>query len=74
MGELREPDLAETEALAVGKSDELLEADPPDSSHLFFEELHRIRRALREVKSEELSAEDVDELMPAVDLVNIALM
>jgi phosphoenolpyruvate carboxylase len=59
---------------AVEKADELLEADPLDSSHLFFEGLRRIGRALREVKPEELTDEDVDELMPAVDQVSVALM
>ena len=74
LGELREPDPAETEAVAVGKADELLEADPLDSSHLFFEELRRIGRALREMRLEELMEEDVNELMPAVDQVSTALL
>lgn len=74
LGELREPDPAETESVAVVKADELLEADPLDSTHLFFEELRRIGRALREVKPEELTEEDLDELMPAVDQVSTALM
>ncbi len=74
LGELREPDMAQTEVLAVVKSDELLEADPLDSTHLFFEELRRIGRALREIRAEELTGEDVDELMPAVDQVSITLL
>ncbi len=74
LGELREPDPAETEALAGVKSDELLEADPLDSTHLFFEELRRISRALREIRTEDLTDEDADELMPAVDQVSIALL
>jgi hypothetical protein len=74
LGELREPDPVQTEMVAVEKADELLEADPLDSSHLFFEELRRIGRALREMKPEELTDEDVDELMPAVDQVSVALM
>jgi hypothetical protein len=74
LGELREPDLAQTEAVAVEKADELLEVDPLDSSHLFFEELRRIGRALREIRPEELTDEDVDELMPTVDQVSAALM
>jgi hypothetical protein len=74
LGELREPDPVQTEMAAVEKADELLEADPLDSSHLFFEELRRIGRALREMKLEELTDEDVDELMPAVDQVSVALM
>ncbi len=74
LGELREPDPAETEAVAVSKADELLEADPLDSTHLFFEELRRIGRALREIRPEELTDEDLDALMPAVDQVSVALM
>jgi hypothetical protein len=64
----------QTEMAAVEKADELLEADPLDPSHLFFEELSRIGRALREVKPEELTGVDVDGLMPAVDQVSVALM
>lgn len=74
LGELREPNPVRTEMAAVEKADELLEADPLDSSHLFFEELRRIGRALREMRLEELTNEDVDELMPAVDQVSVALM
>lgn len=74
LGELREPDAAETEVVAVAKADELLEADPLDSGHLFFEELRRIGRALREIRPEELADEDVEELMPAVDQVSLALL
>lgn len=74
LGELREPGAAQTEVVAVAKADELLEADPLDSSHLFFEELRRIGRALREISPEELMDEDVEELMPAVDQVSLALL
>lgn len=74
LGELIEPNPVATEILAVEKADELLEADPMDSTHLFFEELRRIGRALREIRPEELTGEDVDELMPAVDQVSTALM
>jgi hypothetical protein len=45
LGELREPDSTETEVMAVGKADQLLEADPLDASHLFFDELWMIDRA-----------------------------
>lgn len=55
MGELQEPVPAEAEAVAVERADELLEADPLDPTHLFFEELRRIGRALREVRPEELT-------------------
>jgi hypothetical protein len=44
LGELSEPSSVETEMAAIEKADELLEADPLDSTHLFFEELRRIGR------------------------------
>jgi hypothetical protein len=73
LGELREPDPTETEVVAVGKADELLEADPLDSSHLFFEELRMISRALREIRPEEITDEDLAEIMPAVDQITLTL-
>jgi hypothetical protein len=73
LGELREPDPTETEALAVGKADELLEADPLDASHLFFEELRMISRALRGIGPGEITDEDLAEIMPAVDQITLTL-
>jgi hypothetical protein len=73
LGEAREPDPTETEVLAVGKADELLEADPLDASHLFFEELRMISRSLREIGPEELTDDDLSEIMPAVDQITLTL-
>jgi hypothetical protein len=73
LGELREPDPTETEVVAVGKADELLEADPLDASHLFFEELRMISRALREIGPEEITDDDLTEIMPAVDQITLTL-
>jgi len=73
LGELREPDPVRTEMAAVEKADELLEADPLDASHLFFEELRMIGRALREVGPEEMTEEDLAEIMPAVDQITLTL-
>jgi phosphoenolpyruvate carboxylase len=73
LGEAREPDPTETEVLAVGKADELLEADPLDASHLFFEELRMISRALREIGPEEVTDEDLADIMPAVDQITLTL-
>jgi hypothetical protein len=64
LGEAREPDPTETEMVAVGKANELLEADPLDASHLFFEELRMISRALREIGPEEVTDADLAEIMP----------
>jgi hypothetical protein len=73
LGELREPDPVQTELAAVGKADELLEADPLDASHLFFEELRMIGRALRGVRTEEVTDEDLAEIMPAMDQITLTL-
>jgi hypothetical protein len=73
LGELGEPSVVETEMVAVEKADELLEADPLDSTHLFFEELRRIGRALREIEPEDLTEEDVDSVMPVLDQLSAVL-
>lgn len=73
LGESREPDQTETEVMAVGKADELLEADPLDASHLFFEELRMISRGLREIGPEEVLEEDLSEIMPALDQITLTL-
>jgi hypothetical protein len=73
LGEMREPDPTETEMMAVGKADELLEADPLDASHLFFEELRMISRALREIGPAEITDQDLSEIMPPVDQITLSL-
>lgn len=73
LGELHEPDPAETEAVVMFKTDELLEADPLDASHLFFEELRMISRALRDIGPEEVTDDDLSEIMPAVDQITLTL-
>jgi hypothetical protein len=73
LGEVREPNQTETEVLAVGKADELLEADPLDASHLFFEELRMISRSLREIEPGEVTDDDLTEIMPALDQITLTL-
>jgi hypothetical protein len=73
LGELSEPSLVEAEITAVEKADELLEADPLDSTHLFFEELRRISRALREIAPEDVNEEDMDAVMPVLDQLSTVL-
>lgn len=73
LGELTEPDPTATELVAVEKADELLEADPLDANHLFFEELRMIGRALREIEPAEVTDEDLSEIMPAVDQITLTL-
>jgi hypothetical protein len=73
LGELSEPSQVETEMVAVEKADELLEADPLDSTHLFFEELRRIGRALREIEPEDVTEEDMEAVMPILDQLSAVL-
>lgn len=73
LGERSEPDATQTEVAAVLKADEMLEADPLDAGHLFFEELRMVGRALREVGAGEVTEEEMAELMPAVDQTTLTL-
>lgn len=73
LGESGEPSASRTESLAVEKADELLMIDPLDSTHLFYEELRRIGRAIREVAPENLTAEDLNKLMPVLDQLGMLL-
>jgi hypothetical protein len=74
LGESWEPGAAAVEAVAVLKADVLLEADPLDSTHLFYEELRRIGWALRGVRPEDLTGEDLDALIPVLDELGAVLL
>jgi hypothetical protein len=73
LGENVEPSSAVSEAVAIEKVDELLEMDPLDSTHLFYEELRRIGRAIREIQPEELTDKVLGDLMPALDQLSAIL-
>ena len=60
-------------ATALAQADELLEIDPADTRHLFWEEMRRIFFALREVRAEDLDGQIIDELMTAVDQISNVL-
>ena len=53
--------------------DELLEIDPSDARHLFWEEMKRIFYAMREIKLEDLDEETMEEFMSAIDHVSKVL-
>jgi hypothetical protein len=53
--------------------DELLEIDPQDARHLFWEEMKRIFYAMREIQLEDLDEETMDEFMSAMDGVSNVL-
>lgn len=60
-------------AEVVLKIDELLEIDPGDTRHLFFEEMKRIFFAMREIEVEDLNDEILDDFLRAVDQVSNVL-
>ncbi len=51
----------------VAKADELLEVDPSDVRHLFWEEMKRLFYAMREVEPEDLDADTMDDFLAAAD-------
>lgn len=51
----------------VAKVDELLEIDPSDQRHLFYEEMKRLFYAMREVEPEDLDDEKLERFMKAAD-------
>ncbi len=60
-------------ASVVVKVDELLEVDPHDSRHLFWEEMKRIFFAMREIELEDLDEETMAEFLGAMDHVSNVL-
>ena len=60
-------------AAVVAKADELLEIDPSDTRHMFWEEMKRIFFAMREIEPEDLDEETMDEFLQAMDHVSNVL-
>jgi hypothetical protein len=60
-------------ATVLAQADELLEINPTDTRHLFWEEMRRIFFALREVRAEDLNEQLIEELMAAVDQISNVL-
>ena len=58
-----------TTAEAVQKVDELLEIDPDDIRHLFFEEIRNLFYALKEIEPEEVNEADLGSFSEAADQV-----
>jgi hypothetical protein len=52
---------------AVAKVDELLEIDPADQRHFFYEEMKRLFYAMREVEPEDLDDEVIERFMAVAD-------
>lgn len=60
-------------AAVVVKIDELLEVDPTDTRHLFWEEMKRIFFAMKEIEAEDLDEETMSDFLSAVDGVSNVL-
>ena len=71
LGETQEPEISsESMTSVVEKVDEMLEIDPADTRHLFWEEMKRIFFAMREVEMEDLDDEIMEEFLSAMDGVS----
>jgi hypothetical protein len=64
---------AESMAAVVARADELLEIDPSDARHMFWEEMKRIFFAMREVEPADLDEELMDDFLQAMDHVSNVL-
>jgi hypothetical protein len=74
LGEVIEPEISsESMAEVLDKTDELLEIDPSDSRHMFWEEMKRLFYAMREIRSEDLDEDVMEDFLSAMDLVSNVL-
>jgi hypothetical protein len=60
-------------AAVVNKVDELLEIDPSDKRHLFYEEMKRLFYAMREIEPEDVDDDSLDQFMAAADQLSNAI-
>jgi hypothetical protein len=74
LGEKVEPDISsETMVAVVAKVDEMLEIDPSDTRHMFWEEMKRIFFAMREIEPDDLDEETMEAFLAAMDQVSNVL-
>jgi hypothetical protein len=73
LGESKRPEISEGLASVVVKVDELLEVDPSDVRHMFWEEMKRLFFAMREIEPEDLDEEIMEEFLEAIDWVSNVL-
>lgn len=74
LGESQEPEVT-SQAMqeVIGRVDELLEIDPSDTRHLFWEEMKRLFYAMREIEPDDLEEDLLDDFMQAMDEVSKVL-
>jgi hypothetical protein len=73
LGESAGPDIPGGMASVVSMVDELLDVDPSDARHMFWEEMKRLFFAMREVEPEDLDDETMDDFLKAMDQVSNVL-
>lgn len=73
LGESAGPDISAGLGSVVSMVDELLDVDPSDSRHMFWEEMKRLFFAMREIGPEDLDDESMEDFLKAVDGVSNAL-
>lgn len=64
---------SEQMASVVREVDELLEIDPSDKRHLFYEEMKRLFYAMKEIRPEDVDDESLDRFMAAADELSNAI-
>lgn len=74
LGEVSAPEISSgSMAEVLDKTDELLEIDPSDSQHMFWEEMKRLFYAMREIRPEDLDEGVMEEFLSAIDQVSNVL-
>ena len=73
LGESMEPDISGGLASVISTVDEMLDVDPSDARHMFWEEMKRLFFAMREVELEDLDNETMDDFLKAMDQVSNVL-
>jgi hypothetical protein len=73
LGESAGPDIAGGFGSAVSMVDELLDVDPSDSRHMFWEEMKRLFFAMLEIEPGDLDDETMEDFLKAMDEVSNVL-
>jgi hypothetical protein len=73
LGESAGPDIAGGFGSAVSMVDEMLDVDPSDSRHMFWEEMKRLFFAMREIEAGDMDDETMEDFLKAMDEVSNVL-
>jgi hypothetical protein len=74
LGETTAPEVStESMSAVVSRVDEMLEIDPADTRHMFWEEMKRLFFAMREIEPDDLDEGMMDDFLAAMDEVSNVL-